>query len=93
MNRSKPTTLQGEALEVSQILRARREQAGMSQRVLAGRLGVTPASVCYYESGKRMPSMATLMKIKNVLEFSIRDCINIIEAISNGEQEDKDQEN
>ena len=40
-----------------------------------------------------MPSMATLMKIKNVLEFSIRDCINIIEAISNGEQKDKDQEN
>ena len=65
----------------------------MSQRVLAGHVGVTPASICYYESGKRTPSMSTLMRIKNVLGFSIRDCINIIEAISNGEQEDTNTEN
>ena len=93
MNRSKPTTFQGKALEVSEILRDRRAQAGMSQRALAQHLGVTPASVCYYESGKRMPSMLTLMKIKNVLGFSMRDCFKLIEAISNGEQKDKDQKN
>ena len=93
MDQSKSSIYQGYALVISEILRDRREQAGMSQRVLASHVGVTPASVCYYESGKRVPSMSTLMRIKNVLGFSMRDCINIIEAISNGEQENKNQEN
>lgn len=93
MNRSKTSTFQGEPLEISELLRDRRERAGMSQRVLADHVGVTPAAVCYYESGKRTPSMATLVKIKNVLGFSIRDCIYIIEAISNGKQEDTNEEN
>lgn len=76
---------QGFSLVVSKILRERRRDAGFSQRALAERVGVTAASICYYESGKRVPSLTTFMKLKCALEFSLRDCITIIEVLNNEE--------
>lgn len=78
---------QSKALVLRSLLRKRRLDAGMSQGELADRVGVTAASICYYESGRRTPSLTTLMKLKSALEFSIRDCIKLIEAIGSGEQE------
>jgi transcriptional regulator with XRE-family HTH domain len=76
----------GFALVVGEVLRRRRHDAGMSQGELAGRVGVTAASICYYESGSRLPSINTLLKLKSALGFTVRDCIKIIEAMGSGEQ-------
>ncbi len=77
----------GYALVIGEILRARRRRVGISQGELAGLVGVTPASICYYESGSRLPSINTLLKLKSALGFTVKDCIKIIEAMGSGEQE------
>lgn len=76
----------GKALVIGEILRKRRHDRGMSQGELARRVGVTAASICYYESGRRTPSLTTLLRLKSALEFSMKDCIKLIEAIGSGEQ-------
>lgn len=73
---------QGFALVFSDLIRGRRHDLGMSQRELARRLEVTPASVSYFESGQRVPSVATFIKIKNVLQWSTRDCLKVIGSMS-----------
>lgn len=79
---------QGFSLVVSRILRDRRGEAGISQRALAERVGVTAASICYYETGRRTPSLSTLMKLKSALDLSLRDCITIIEVLSGSEKKE-----
>jgi transcriptional regulator with XRE-family HTH domain len=42
--------------EIGEVLRAAREASRLSQRLVAHRLGITPAMVCYMERGmKRVP--------------------------------------
>jgi len=73
---------QGFALVFSDVIRTRRRDLGMSQRELARRLDVTPASVSYFESGQRVPSVTTFIKIKNILEWSTRDCLKVIGSLN-----------
>lgn len=40
-------------------LRAARRQAGITQRDLAARIGVSPACLSMYEHGKRLPNIET----------------------------------
>ena len=80
---------QGFSLVVSRKIRERRCEAGMSQRALAGHVGVTPAAVCYYESASRTPSVDVLIAIARALDFSIRDCFEILEAAGVGQQKER----
>jgi transcriptional regulator with XRE-family HTH domain len=89
MNNRKPAQHHGYAVVVSGIIRQKRLSVGLSQRDLAGLLGVSPAAVSYYESGKRSPSVATLLKLSSALEFSMRDCITVIGAMSGGQEDTK----
>lgn len=86
MERSNQPPAQGFSLVISRILRERRSEAGISQRVLAERVGVTAAAICYYETGKRLPSLTTFVKLKCALEFSLRDCITIIKVLEDGKE-------
>ena len=52
------------------MLRALRKQAGMSQKQLAERLGVTKSVVSYYELSERMPSPDVLIKIAGVFHVT-----------------------
>ncbi len=40
---------------------------GMQQQELAKRLNVTPGAISHIESGRRMPSFSTMLKIKRAL--------------------------
>lgn len=40
-----------------------RHGAGLSQAQLAARLGITPASVAYYETGRTRPSLENLVQL------------------------------
>ena len=54
----------------SRIAFARRRM-GVSQAVLAARIGVTPAAVGAYEQGRRSPSAAILVALSKVLGVSV----------------------
>ncbi|TML42262.1 MAG: helix-turn-helix transcriptional regulator [Actinobacteria bacterium] len=56
MTRPAPTT-------ASALLLLAREQAGLSQRELAERAGVTQSEIARIESGKREPSIPTIQRI------------------------------
>lgn len=48
-----------------------RVQAQISQQELGNIIGVTKVSVCGYESGSRVPSLDTLVKLADALNTSI----------------------
>lgn len=50
-----------------------RLKEGLSQRDLAARSGLSPASVCLYEQGKRIPSLTALFRLAGALGVSVSD--------------------
>ena len=44
----------------AEVLRAAREEAGLSQAALAARSGVSQSVISVYESGRRQPSLPML---------------------------------
>ena len=48
-----------------------REAAGMSQRELGERIGISGPAVAMWESGKNRPSLTNLEKLADVLGVSI----------------------
>ncbi len=82
MKRPNQAQHKGVALVISGIIREKRRTRGLSQGELARMLGVTPASVSYFESGKRVPSIPTFIKIKYALNLSTKECLSIINAFS-----------
>ena len=63
--------LQSPTVAGSLILSARLK-AGLTQRQLADRLGVTQPVVAAYESGRRQPTVPTLMRIISAAGFDLR---------------------
>ncbi|HET7510791.1 MAG TPA: helix-turn-helix transcriptional regulator [Solirubrobacterales bacterium] len=49
-------------------LRRAREAAGMTQAELSRRVEVHPSHVCFWENGRRMPRLDTLVKLVSVLD-------------------------
>jgi transcriptional regulator with XRE-family HTH domain len=66
-----PHLLQSPTIAGSLILSARLK-AGLTQRQLADRLGVTQPVVAAYESGRRQPTVPTLMRIVSAAGFDLR---------------------
>lgn len=60
-------------LEVGARLRAVREQAGLSQRELARRAGVTNSTVSLIEQDAHSPSLASLHRILSAVPISMAD--------------------
>lgn len=60
-------------LAVGARLKAVREEAGMSQRELAKRAGVTNSTVSLIEADSHAPSLASLHRILNAIPISIAD--------------------
>lgn len=66
-----PRLLQSPTIAGSLVLSARLK-AGLTQRQLADRLGVTQPVVAAYESGHRQPTVPTLMRIVSAAGFDLR---------------------
>lgn len=49
-------------------LRKLRKAAGLTQRELGDRIGVSPQAVTQWETGVKFPSVANLAKLADVLE-------------------------
>jgi transcriptional regulator with XRE-family HTH domain len=50
-------------------LREAREKAGMSMQELAKLVGVSPAAICRYEQGKRIPKTQIAKRLAEVLNL------------------------
>lgn len=57
-------------------LRYYRLKRGLSQTELAARVGIRSAAISNYEKGKRLPDMAMIEKLAEVLEVRVADFLN-----------------
>ena len=48
-------------------LRETRKALGMSQEILAKKIGVSKVAICWYESGDRTPTLDNFLKLADVL--------------------------
>lgn len=51
-----------------------RKKAGMSQKDLAGHLGLTQSAVAHYESGRRVPSLDACRRIVAAFNAQGHEC-------------------
>ncbi len=68
---------------LGELLRTRRGE--MTQRELADRVGVTFPTISRFETGHRMPTLATMAKLADALAFSPEDWISVREFMRGGE--------
>jgi transcriptional regulator with XRE-family HTH domain len=60
-----------ETRELGQNLRHLRERRGLTQAELGTRAGMAAASVSHFETGQRLPSLDSLVKLADALEVSV----------------------
>lgn len=65
-------------------IREERAKAGLSQRELARRLGVSPSLISQLESGQSNPSVGTLYSLVNELDLSLDRLIRGPDYVENG---------
>ena len=59
------------AIEVGEQIRDAREEAGLSQRELAARMGTSQAAIARLEAGSVAPTLTTLQKVAAALNLKI----------------------
>ena len=52
-----------------------RKNKHYTQQYLADKIGVEQSAVAMWETGKSMPSMKNLLKLADVLEIGLEDCV------------------
>lgn len=57
-------------MKFNEIIKELREEKGVKQKDVADFLGLTPKAYCFYELGKREPSLASLIKLCDYYEVS-----------------------
>ena len=58
--------------EIGNRIREARVQAGLKQKELAEKIGVSESRVSQYEKGSQNPRIGTLLKIADALEISVQ---------------------
>lgn len=53
-----------------------REKLGISQKELAGRIGVSQVMVCHYESGLKTPDVSRLKMIADALHCTMDELVS-----------------
>ena len=62
-------------MTIGEQIRKYRKQAGISQKILGERLGVSQQHIAQYENGKRIPKTETIRKIAYALNVPITEFI------------------
>lgn len=68
---------------IGELIKERREQAGLTQSQLAEQLGVEQPTVQRWESGARKPNMAMVAKIAGVLAIDVDDALRSLAGYEN----------
>ena len=57
-------------MNIAELIRKYRKQAGLTQKELAAALGIAPQNISVYETGQRIPKPDTLKRIAAALNVS-----------------------
>ncbi|MDE2823739.1 MAG: helix-turn-helix transcriptional regulator [Chloroflexota bacterium] len=60
--------------------RAIRERRGLTQVALGQRAGMAPASISHFETGQRVPSLESLVKLADALGVSVDELLGRVPA-------------
>ena len=60
--------------------RAIRERRGLTQVALGERAGMAPASISHFETGQRVPSLESLVKLADALGVSVDELLGRVPA-------------
>jgi uncharacterized protein len=60
-----------EALDVAAVLREARDHAGLSQTDLGERTGIAQPNISAYESGRRTPTVRTLVALLDACDVEL----------------------
>lgn len=58
-------------MEFAELLKAVREEKGLSQTELAAKTGLQPSAISHFESGRRSPSFDNLRRLADALNVTI----------------------
>lgn len=70
-------------MNIGEQIRKYRKEAGLSQKELGQKLGVSQQHIAQYESGKRIPKLETINKIAGALNMGIDNIIKQSQDILN----------
>ena len=70
---------------IGKRIKRTRINKGMKQKELAEKMGIKPAGVYQWESGKRVPKFETVKKIAQALNVSVQELIQEIDTDKDGE--------
>lgn len=62
-------------MELSRLIKSRRENLGLTQKQLAEKVGLTDVTISRYENGEREPKWSDFLAICEVLEINPNDFI------------------
>ena len=60
-------------MALSQRIKELRELCGMSQKDLAGKIGVNPSAVAHWELGTKKPSLDNVYKIADAFDLTVAE--------------------
>jgi len=83
-NRATPTAARRKT-PIGPALRLLRERKGMRQKELADRAGIMKGMASSYETGRQYPSLETLVRILETLEFDFADLQSALDAVRGDE--------
>lgn len=63
-------------LPIGEKIKYFRKRQGMTQAVLASKLGISPVNISQIETGQRSPTIDTVKAIADALEISLGDLLN-----------------
>ena len=66
----------GEDVALYQKIAYYREKAGMSQRELADRAGLSPGAIGQYETNRKTPRLETLRRLADALGVSVAELLS-----------------
>src|SRR5665213_3337273 len=66
---ARPSQIPKHPKTIAEHLRKRRLELGMSQREAAKRLGVSPGSLCSWESGRKIPGLSKRVSVRAFLGY------------------------
>lgn len=65
------------AMQISERIKAARKKAGLTQKQLGEKMGISYQAVSQWENDLRNPKIETLRAIANALEVPLRDLISV----------------
>ena len=62
------------------MFRKLRKEKGLTQDALAQKIGICQSTIAMWETGKAVPSLATMQKIANAMDCNLLDVVDCFKA-------------